>query len=150
MGRPETPPPLDGRLRSCRPGATTPRVLLVDDDDLVRRAIARSLRRRYAVVEVREAERALELVQSGERFDAILCDLHLAGMSGRELLMRLAAERRDEANRLVIMSGSPRTALDEALLELVSKRFIEKPATLAAIDAVLRELLAPTTTAHAA
>jgi len=112
-------------------------VLVIDDDEMVRRAVVRALRRKYTITELRDAESALALIRSGSRFDAILCDLNLDGMSGRELLMSLRLLHPDQARRMAITSGSPRSAMDEELLETLETRFIEKPATLSTIEGVL-------------
>lgn len=66
------------------------RILLVDDDGPHRQSLARALRRSRC--EVRECFRAEDaLVRlSQERFDVVLADLCLPGMSGMDLLRELA------------------------------------------------------------
>jgi CheY-like chemotaxis protein len=126
-----------------------PKVLIIDDDDMVRRSIVRALRRKYHVSDVRDAESALALLASGVRFDAILSDLHLdGGISGRELIVHLKAGYPDQAERLVIVSGDSRDSVDDDFLDAIAWRFLEKPATLAEIDAMLADLVL--TTARAA
>jgi CheY-like chemotaxis protein len=116
-------------------------VLVIDDDEMVRRSIVRALRRKYTITELRDAESALSLIRSGTRFDSILCDLNLEGMSGRELLMELRLLYPDQARRVIITSGSPRNSMDEHLLEAVETRFIEKPAPLSAIETTIAEVI---------
>jgi CheY-like chemotaxis protein len=119
-------------------------VLVIDDDEMVRRACVRALRRRYTITELRDAESALSLIRSGTRFDAILCDLNLDGMSGRELLMQLRLLHPDQARRTIIVSGSPRNSMDEHLLEAVETRYIEKPAPLSMIENVISDVIRST------
>lgn len=116
-------------------------VLIIDDDEMVRRALVRSLRRRYTITELGDAESALALIRSGTRFDAIVCDLNLEGMSGRELLMELRLHPSDQARRTIITSGCPRNSMDEELLAMVETRFIEKPASLAVIETVIADAI---------
>ena len=148
-----TPPGMhSGRhpmYRSVRPGQSvrpptpvavaTHTVLVIDDDDMVRRALVRGLRRNHVVVDLRSAEDALALIASGRRFDAILCDMNLDGMSGRDFFMNLDAAAEDQARRVVILSGDPNT-LDPELFGELPPRFIEKPASITTIEAILAEL----------
>lgn len=119
-----------------------PRVLLIDDDDMLRRVIVRTLRRKYAVTELRDAESAIALLESGSRFDAILCDLNLTGVSGRQFVMHLDAYDQDHCERTIILSGCPRITMDEEFLEVVATRFVEKPATTNEIESKIAELVA--------
>ncbi len=117
-------------------------VLLVDDDEMLRRSLMRGLRRRYTVHEARDAETALELITAGATYDAILCDLHLVGMSGRDLFMLLRESHSALAERLVLVSGVPRSTLDDELNDALGDRFLEKPAGFAEIDALLKSMFA--------
>jgi len=108
---------------------------------MVRRAVVRILRRRYAVTDVPTAESALTLIDGGASYDVILCDLHLSGMSGRDLVLTLEAQRPAQARRVVILSGSPRTTMDDVFLAVIGPRFLEKPASIAEIDAIIGSLV---------
>ncbi len=116
-------------------------MLVIDDDEMVRKALTRALRRRYAVTEQRDAESALLMIQSGVRFDAILCDLNLNGMSGRELVLELDDTIPEQAKRVILMSGNGREAMDEELRLVVQSRFIEKPASFAQIETAVATLM---------
>jgi DNA-binding NtrC family response regulator len=61
------------------------RILVVDDNVAVRRAIARLLRRDHTVGDVGTAEEARAEVRRGERFDVLVTDFHLPDMTGAEL-----------------------------------------------------------------
>lgn len=123
---------------SARPHG--PSVLVIDDDAMLRRALVRGLRRRYAVTERDDAEVALSEIANGQRYDAILCDLTLAGMSGRQFILALSCIVPAQAERAIILTGVARSAIDEELLAIVGTRFVEKPATIAEIDLVLDEI----------
>src|SRR6204780_5674005 len=61
------------------------KVLLVDDDPQVRRALRTTLTSAgYVVVEARTGEEALEEVQAGGPVDMILMDLKMPGIGGLE------------------------------------------------------------------
>ncbi|MGH6991080.1 MAG: response regulator, partial [Stellaceae bacterium] len=67
------------------------RILIVDDDEVFRHALAEQLElhEEFAVAEAATAAHALDLVKS-QRFDALLLDVGLPDMDGRALcrLMR--------------------------------------------------------------
>ncbi len=68
------------------------RVLVVDDDDAVRRATERSLiSRGYFVLLARSSEEAMTL--SGQAIDAVVVDLVMPGMGGDALVQRLREVR---------------------------------------------------------
>jgi CheY-like chemotaxis protein len=70
------------------------RVLVVDDNADVRELIAAVLQRAAAEVSTAEsAERALEAVRT-QRPDVLLCDLHMPGVDGFELIHRLRSWER--------------------------------------------------------
>ena len=80
------------------------RILLVDDDDSVRRMTERMLvRAGFAVVAAASGQAALAAAQDGGRFDLLLTDMVMPGMSGRELAHDLLAE--DPSLRVLFMSG---------------------------------------------
>lgn len=88
------------------------RVLLVDDDALVRASIKRMLTRSFDVDECADGADAVARVEAGERFDLVLMDLMMPRMNGRLALERIGEIAPELAARTVIMSGG---SSDEAL-----------------------------------
>ena len=115
------------------------RILLVDDDALMRRSLAFNLERsRFSVQTAATAEDALEIVRQN-RPDLILLDIGLPGMDGLEALRKL----RDELGIPVILLTARRRELDEVLgLEMGADDYVTKPfdfdVLLAHVKAVLR------------
>jgi PAS domain S-box-containing protein len=67
------------------------RILLVEDDEAVRRAAVRILEGAgYRVEQAPDAEAALSIVRSGQKFDLVLTDVVMPGIGGVELGRRLA------------------------------------------------------------
>ena len=90
------------------------RVLVVDDEDSIRNAIGKFLRARGYDVEVAESgTAALELLQR-ERFDALLCDVRMPGMSGTEVVPR-AMELRPELAVLMLTAVNDAPTATEVL-----------------------------------
>lgn len=76
--------------------------LLVDDEDLVRMSTADMLGDLgYAVIEVASGEEALRLVKSGERFDLLVTDHLMPGISGTDLAREVRSEKPDTPVLLV-------------------------------------------------
>jgi DNA-binding response OmpR family regulator len=115
------------------------KLLLVDDDALMRRSLAFNLERSsYSTQTAASAEDALEIVQQN-RPDLVLLDIGLPGMDGLEALRKL----RDELGIPVILLTARRRELDEVLgLEMGADDYVTKPfdfdVLLAHVKAVLR------------
>jgi DNA-binding NtrC family response regulator len=90
------------------------KVFVVDDDDLVLRAVGRVLTRaRYDVSTFRSGPEALRAVErSGGDIDLLISDLHMPGMDGFELLGRVRASWPDLP--VVVLSGdaSPNSSVE--------------------------------------
>jgi DNA-binding response OmpR family regulator len=115
------------------------KLLLVDDDALMRRSLAFNLERSsYSVQTAATAEDALEIVHQN-RPDLVLLDIGLPGMDGLEALRKL----RDDLGIPVILLTARRRELDEVLgLEMGADDYVTKPfdfdVLLAHVKAVLR------------
>ncbi len=81
-------------------------ILLCDDDDLVRRAVARSLRQQgHQCHPVSSGAAALELISDKPgAFDVLLSDFNMPGMNGHEVLRR--AGEIDSSVVGVLLSGA--------------------------------------------
>jgi CheY-like chemotaxis protein len=114
-------------------------VLVVEDDALVRTALAETLRDlRYRVVEAADADAALASLDAGARVDAVLTDLTMPGsMDG--LGLAAAARARLPAVPVVLISGHLDASQGKPLPPGVE--FVQKPHTGGAIAAALRRAL---------
>ena len=78
-------------------------VLVVEDNDLERNITAETLREEgFAVEEAAVGKRALDLLNSS-RFDVVLTDLMMPGMSGEELLAQVRAVH--PASQVVVLTA---------------------------------------------
>lgn len=80
------------------PAATRPtktaRVMVVEDNELVRSVLTRLLRNAgYELLEAEDGQVAFDLAQSGADFDLLVSDVVMPRLSGPELAMRLRASR---------------------------------------------------------
>ncbi|MFK7988992.1 MAG: ATP-binding protein [Sandaracinaceae bacterium] len=119
------------------------RILVIDDEPLVRRALVRLLRE-HEVVEAESGLEGLAQMEEGAPFDAILCDVMMPQLSGLDVYERMREEHPDLTDRLVLMSGG---AFDPRLQELLSTfaevPLIDKPFDLVQLHAALDSRLHP-------
>jgi CheY-like chemotaxis protein len=108
-----------------------PAILVVDDEPTVRKVIARLLER--AGYRVRTAGTGLEALELAgrEHFDAAICDLRLAGMSGVTLCERIWLAAPDLAGRLIVASGDLSGDGVDELVERAGVPPVAKPFTAA-------------------
>lgn len=70
-----------------------PRLLMIDDDAVMRRSAGRFLSRAgFHVVSTDSGEAALHRLRSGEQFDVLVVDMQMPTMSGLEVLEAVARE----------------------------------------------------------
>ena len=112
------------------PGA---RVLVVDDEPLVGRAVARVLGARHEVLVATSGREALALLRSGREFDLVLCDLMMPGMTGMELYRTVAERIPSALDRFVFLTGGAFTLEAEAFLSATRAERIIKPFDSAAL-----------------
>jgi len=115
------------------------RILIVDDDQLMRRSLAFNLEQAgYDVKSAARAEDALDILR-GADFDLVLLDIGLPGMDGLDAVRII----KDEFGLPVIFLTARRRELDEVVgLEMGADDYVTKPfdvdVLLARIKAVLR------------
>jgi two-component system cell cycle sensor histidine kinase/response regulator CckA len=112
------------------PSATgTERILLIEDDDALRRLVARTLRSGgYAVVEAASAADGRRvLAEDPEQPDLVLSDVIMPGVSGVDLVSELVLERPELP--FVLMSGLADAAVIAHLRSTGRVSYIEKPFT---------------------
>jgi CheY-like chemotaxis protein len=117
-------------------------ILLVEDDESVRRLVGRVLRARgYEVLEASSGEDAQDLFTAHHGpVDLLISDIIMGGLSGPQLAERLRAVERGLP--LLYMSGYPEK---QALAERAEApaAFIQKPFTPHHLLNRVEELLAP-------
>ncbi len=116
------------------------KILLVDDDNALRRSLAEQLRLQgeYTTVEAETGGKALEAAKS-EYFDAILLDVGLADMDGREVCRLL---RRSGVKSPIIMLTAAQSDADIIWgLDSGANDYVAKPFRLSVLLARLRAQL---------
>ena len=124
--------------------ATRPMLLVVDDEEMVRRLAARMLvTLGYRVLEAGSGQEAVRLLRRGaHRIDAVLTDVAMPGIGGRELGETIA--RCWSQIRVLYMSGFAANRMVTAGALDPTVPFIQKPFTSEQLGRKVRELLAAT------
>jgi CheY-like chemotaxis protein len=124
---PVTPPVPDHSSAAHR--AEPRRVLIIDDEGTIRRALARFYTRRgWIATEAENGARALQrLVDASEDFDLIISDVKMPDVSGIELHAALQAFRPEILDRLVFCTGEMQSPAVAAFFARTGCRVLLKP-----------------------
>jgi CheY-like chemotaxis protein len=116
-------------------------VLVVEDDSLVRSMVCRALSEAgFRVIEAANGDEALALVRSDSAgIDAVLTDLAMPELGGRELAQRLLAEWPELP--VVFMSGYTYDDVTRRGLLDAGVPFLEKPLSPEALSRKMRQVL---------
>jgi len=134
-----TPAPMPVPLEARQPeGALS--VLLIDDEEGLRRAVVSFLTRRgMHIIAVEDGGDALRVLRR-ERFDVIVSDVRMPGMSGGEFLERLRREHPTMVNRLIFTTGDTLATDTSSLLRDAGVPSLVKPYDFAKLESVLHEV----------
>jgi PAS domain S-box-containing protein len=116
------------------------RVLVVDDEPLIGKVVARVLSEHHVVAVASVDEALEELAHPG--FDCILCDVMMPGRDGRHLHEEVRALGGDLADRVVFMSGGVFEPQIQAWLDGLPNPYLAKPFDGATLRRVIRETIA--------
>jgi signal transduction histidine kinase/ActR/RegA family two-component response regulator len=117
------------------------KLLLVDDEDAVREAAQRLLKRAgFTVLEAASGDEGLALFEANARdLRAVILDLSMPGMDGTELL-RIIREK-SPAMKVIVWSGHEERDVKPALEQFQPVSFVEKPAHVRELAAELKRAL---------
>ncbi len=116
-----------------------PKILVVDDEPAVQQALSRAFAlEHYAVAVASDGSEALEAL-AGERFDAVVLDVMMPGVSGVEVCRRLRAS----GDRSPVLMLTARDGIDDRVagLDAGADDYLVKPFALRELMARMRALL---------
>ncbi len=137
---PQPEPRAEVHAKPAPPGARG-RVLIIDDELAVATALSRSLRGHHDVQILTSGREAVALIETGERFDVIFCDLMMPSFSGMDVHETLSASCPEQARRVVFMTGGAFTERASRFLASVTNPRHAKPFTVEGVRATVREAL---------
>jgi two-component system, cell cycle sensor histidine kinase and response regulator CckA len=116
------------------------RILIVEDEDMVRAVAERALVRQGYVVETAcDGEEALELFADGKRYDLVVSDVVMPNMDGPTMARQLRVQYGDI--RLLFMSGYAEEQLRQTI-SLDNVSFLPKPFSVQQIAEAVHDALA--------
>jgi CheY-like chemotaxis protein len=117
------------------------RVLIVEDEEPVRRPMLRYLARKGAQVEeASDGVEALTRLREGP-VDVILADLRMPRMGGMELYAQLEEERPELAARVLFLSGDVSQLAEPGNAPVPRERVLVKPLELAELERRILEFV---------
>lgn len=115
------------------------RVLVVDDESLVRKLLRQHLLRQgWEVAEAEDGEAALALLEApGARFDAVLCDLRMPRLSGYELHDLLAERHPQLLQNFIFITGDLASSEAAGFSARCAQPIVRKPFDLQELNVAL-------------
>ncbi len=111
------------------------KVLIVDDDEMIRRQLGEALQRNFFnTMHAGSGEEALEIVQK-EKVDVLLVDVKLPGMNGLELLRKVKVQ--SPTTEVIIITGFGNQEIAIQALRQGAIDYIEKPVVMDELNAAL-------------
>ncbi len=117
------------------------RILVVDDERLVRRFLADTFADAYEVLLAKDGRQALDLVRGERSPDVILLDVLMPEMDGYQVLEQLKADERARSIPVIFITGANREGDEARGLALGVSDYIPKPLHPAIVRARVRNLL---------
>jgi two-component system NtrC family sensor kinase len=114
------------------------RILVVDDEECVRNLFVDFLNESYSCASAADAQEALELLSS-EPFALVISDMRMPGLSGIELLRRIAERYPDTA--VIMVSGIDRTQRVIDAIRMGASDYLLKPCELNVLTASVERAL---------
>jgi two-component system, cell cycle sensor histidine kinase and response regulator CckA len=134
--------PREKKREATRDLTGSGRVLLVEDEDIVRNFAARALARQgYEVLEAGTGIEALEVMEREKgKVDIVVSDVIMPEMDGPTLLKEL--RKTNPSLKFIFVSGYPDDAFKKSLDDNEAYTFLPKPFTLPQLAAKVKEQLA--------
>ncbi|HEX4384084.1 MAG TPA: response regulator [Myxococcales bacterium] len=123
------------------PKLVQPRVMLVDDQVVMLRLMARALAQ-YDLTQFSDPGEALAKVRAGERFDAIVCDVYMPGMTGPVFQEQLRKLDPAQARHMLFLTGALLGSEMADFLHFNMGRVLHKPIDLEALRRAVAGVLA--------
>jgi signal transduction histidine kinase len=113
--------------RRPAPAAPRPRILIIDDDEMVAGALAARFGDAYEVRTTFDARLGLELVLGDRPFDLVYCDLMMKDFGGMDLHDALERRAPERLPSVVFMTGGAFTPAASAFLDQRPGACVHKP-----------------------
>jgi DNA-binding NtrC family response regulator len=113
-------------------------ILVVDDDDVIRDTLCELLSANYSCETAETAEQALAQLEA-RRFDVVLTDITMPGLTGKELLDRVVELY--PGTPVIIISGLSDEEQAQSLISGGAFEYLLKPFRLELVEATVRRAM---------
>ncbi|MDB4935821.1 MAG: Sensory box histidine kinase/response regulator [Labilithrix sp.] len=141
---PTMPPPALPDAGSEASARGRGKVLVVDDEIAIGKAIRRILGSEHEVTLESDARTALDRL-ARERYDVVFCDLMMPNMSGMDFFDEVAARFPSLAERIVFLTGGAFSPRSEEFLRSNRNICLSKPFSRESVSSAVRRMLTPST-----
>ena len=117
------------------------RILVADDDDDLCALLVAVLEPLCDLTIVHDAETALRYLEADERYDAIVSDFMLPGITGVELVARIRGTESQSRVPILMISGHGSLGIGKEAAAAGADAFLDKPFTLAQLRTAVSALL---------
>lgn len=114
------------------------RILIVDDEPLIRNLLRDILSENYECVDVGSAEAALSLLEK-EQFNLVISDIQMSGISGLEMIPRVLTLAPD--NCIIMISGLQTIESPIKAMRIGAFDYITKPFDVDHVEAIVNRAL---------
>jgi DNA-binding NtrC family response regulator len=116
-------------------GAAT--ILLVEDEDPLRQAVSKMLRKRgMTVIEAANGSAAMDAIRAAQRIDVLILDITIPGASSRDVFAE--ARRLRPETRMIVVSAYAKDVA-AASLEVPVEHFMRKPYCVGELMELIRQ-----------
>ena len=117
------------------------KILIIDDDDLIREVVKIALSHaQFEVVALEEPKLAQTVVKQSKP-DVILLDLYMPEINGLDLLRKLRADAATKAIPIIVFTGSNETVDKVVAEDAGAYEYVRKPVSGEALIAKVRKVL---------
>jgi len=113
-------------------------ILVVDDDDVIRDTLCELLSADHFCQTADTAEEALATLEA-QRFDVVITDISMPGLSGKELLNRVV--QLYPGTRVIMISGLSDQEQAQSLIGLGAVDYLLKPFRLEVVEESVRRAI---------
>ncbi len=117
------------------------RILIVDDEPQFGQSLQMLVGLSHEAVYTSTAREALRWIQEGRRYDAILCDLMMAEVTGRQFYEELCQQAPGMARRVIFMTGGAYTPASQEFVARMSGNCSSSPSSRPSSKQLLNPLI---------
>ncbi len=122
-----------------QPGSGGVRILIVDDEPLIRRSLSRLLNG-YEVATAASGRQAIEMLKN-ETFDVVICDLMMGDLTGIDVYHAIEVDSPRLKDRVVFITGGAFTDATREFLEHTTNRTLKKPISRKELHAAIAQAI---------